>query len=182
MSGDIAPGKNIVVIGPSCAGKSTLARELAGRLGLRYVELDALSWEPGWRSAPVEVFRGRVASATEGDGWAADGNYGVARDLLWPRVHTIIWLDFSLRVVMRRMVRRTWRRWRSQELLWGTNRERLWYQLIPHPDRSLFVYTLRTHRRRRREFEQLMSEGDDAAAWIRLRSPRELERWLRGGV
>lgn len=172
-------GRNIVVIGPSCAGKSTLARVLASRLGLRFVELDALWWEPGWQPAPLDVFRERVASATGGDGWVVAGNYGTVRDLLWPRAHTIVWLDFPLSLVLRRMVRRTWRRWRSRELLWGTNRERLRDQLIPHPSRSLFAYTVRTHRRRRCEFERLMDAPDFAQATrVRLRSPQELEQWV----
>ena len=39
----------IVVIGASGAGKTTLARWIAGQLGLPHIELDAINWQPGWR-------------------------------------------------------------------------------------------------------------------------------------
>lgn len=175
------PATNIVVIGPSCSGKSTLARWLAERHALRFVELDALFWEPGWKPATPAVFRQRVAGAVERDGWVVAGNYGVVRDIIWPRAGTIVWLDFPLGLVLRRMVGRTWRRWRSRELLWGTNRERFWVQFIPHPGRSLFAYAVWTHWRRRREFCALMSGSDFAhAEWVRLCSPEALEQWMAG--
>ena len=74
-------GQNIVIIGSSCSGKSTLAEELASLRGTRYVELDALWWEPEWTNPPLDVFRERVAGATEGDGWVIAGNYSSVRDL-----------------------------------------------------------------------------------------------------
>jgi len=39
----------IAVIGTSGAGKTTLARRIAGRLKLPHVELDAINWQAGWR-------------------------------------------------------------------------------------------------------------------------------------
>ena len=103
-------GKNIAIIGSSCSGKSTLAEELAEHLGLRYVELDALYWEPEWTGASLELFRERVADATGADGWVVAGNYNKVRDLLWPRADTIIWLDLSLPLLLRRIVSRSWER------------------------------------------------------------------------
>ncbi|MER6939714.1 shikimate kinase [Nocardioides sp. NPDC127514] len=38
----------VSVVGSSGSGKSTVARRLAETLGVRYVELDALHWRPGW--------------------------------------------------------------------------------------------------------------------------------------
>ncbi|MFD4604441.1 adenylate kinase [Streptomyces sp. NPDC058464] len=41
--------ERILVVGVTGAGKSTLARALSGRLGLRYHEMDALYFDgPGW--------------------------------------------------------------------------------------------------------------------------------------
>jgi adenylate kinase family enzyme len=39
----------IVVVGTSGAGKTTLARRIAALLELRYIELDAINWQSGWR-------------------------------------------------------------------------------------------------------------------------------------
>src|SRR5213594_2068303 len=102
--------QRIAVVGTTGAGKTTLARQLAQRLGLRHVELDALYWEPNWTSATTGVFRERTAQALSGDSWVVDGNYGRVRDIIWSRADTIIWLDYSLPVIFWRLVWRTfWR-------------------------------------------------------------------------
>ena len=173
-------GPNILVIGPSCAGKTTLAAAVAERLGLRHIELDALFWETGWTMADGEVFRTRIRDAIAEPGWATDGNYNTrARDITWPAADTIVWLDFPLSLILRRILARSWRRWRSNELLWGTNRERFWEHFLPW-DRSLIWYALKSHRRRRRTYAEAMDDPQWAhARFMRLRSPRAVERWLR---
>jgi hypothetical protein len=40
------------------------ARRAAEALGVPFVELDALHWEPGWQEAPDETLRERVSEAT----------------------------------------------------------------------------------------------------------------------
>ncbi|MDQ2910269.1 MAG: (d)CMP kinase [Actinomycetota bacterium] len=48
--------RRINVKGTSGSGKSTFARELASRLELRYVELDALHHGPNWSEPTDESF------------------------------------------------------------------------------------------------------------------------------
>src|SRR5215210_9572065 len=76
MAVGAAPRK-IVVKGTSGAGKSTFAAELACRLHLAYVELDALHHGPNWSEPTPEEFRARVSGATTAPscGWVIDGNY-----------------------------------------------------------------------------------------------------------
>jgi adenylate kinase family enzyme len=65
----------INVVGTSGNGKTTFSRALAARLGVPYVELDALNHGPNWAEASDEDFRRRVAAAIQGrDGWVVDGN------------------------------------------------------------------------------------------------------------
>src|SRR5215468_12140697 len=103
--------KRISVVGTSGSGKTTIASQLAGILRVPHIELDALHWGANWEPEPDEVFRSRVREAVGADHWVVDGNYNKrARDLVWARIDTVVWLDFSLRVILYRLLCRTIRR------------------------------------------------------------------------
>ena len=168
--------RRINVVGTSCSGKTTLARELARRQGVPHVEIDALFWGPNWTPVPTEVFRTRLISALEGDRWVVDGGYALVRDITWGRVDTIVWLDYPMRTVLARWARRTHARIRSREEFWpGTgNRESIGKAFRRD---GLIWWILSTHWRRRRTFSAAMRTRTDLR-WIRLRSPAEADRWL----
>jgi adenylate kinase family enzyme len=174
------PYQRIVVIGVTGSGKSTLAAELARRFDLCFIELDALHWEPGWQGASLEVFRARVEKATQAEGWIVAGNYRVVRDLIWPEAEAAIWLDYPFLTVLWQLTRRTFTRWWNQELLWGTNRERLWTHFKLWSDESLYYWLVKTYGRRRREYPVLFSQPEHRhLKVIRLEHPRETAVWLR---
>jgi hypothetical protein len=58
-------GSRIVVVGPVCSGKSTLAATLAQRLDIPFVEFDGLFWLPNWVESDDEAFGVKVGG---GDG------------------------------------------------------------------------------------------------------------------
>jgi hypothetical protein len=45
----------------------------------------------------------RVAEVTATEGWVIDGNYSRVLDIVWARADTVVWLDLSRPVVMRRL-------------------------------------------------------------------------------
>jgi adenylate kinase family enzyme len=175
----IAP-RRIAIVGVTGSGKSTLAERLAALLGLERIELDALNWKPGWSASEPEEFRIKVERATSAPAWIAVGNYGEVRDIVWVRAEVLIWLDYPLTLCARQLWQRTWRRWRSQELLWGTNRESLVSHLRLWSDASLFTWLLKTYWRRRRQFPLLFARPEHRHLEIlHFRLPAETDAWLR---
>ncbi|TMG40438.1 MAG: AAA family ATPase, partial [Chloroflexi bacterium] len=69
--------RRVSVVGGSGSGKTTTGRAIADRMGVSFVEIDALHWtHPGWELPPLEEFRASVDAATRGDAWVVDGSYG----------------------------------------------------------------------------------------------------------
>src|SRR5258707_1014904 len=148
------------IVGDSCSGERTVGRGRAGGGGGAQVELDALYWLPGWTEPETTEFRANVEAAISRlERWVVSGNYlEKTQDVVWPLATAIVWLDLPLRVTIPRILRRSWRRWRSRELLWGTNREVFWGQLKVWSDASLIGYTVRHHRRRRAQIIASLSD------------------------
>jgi len=178
-------GTRIHVIGNSASGKSTLAARLADVLDAAFVELDALNWQPGWvsvRGTDPEEFERRIRDATRGERWIVAGSYErFSRRIFWPRLDTVVWLDLPMPLLLWRALRRTWRRWRSRELIWGTNYERFWPQfLIWRKHDSLLGWIITQHARKRRTMKACLSDPRWAhIRFVRLRSPREVEEFAR---
>lgn len=168
----------INVTGTSCSGKSTLARQLARRLDLPRVELDALYWAPGWSPVPEALFRERLRAALARDGWIADGGYGKHRDISWERADTVVWLDYAMPIVLGRWAHRTVARiWSGEEFWPGTgNRESLGNALRRD---GLLWWILRTHRSRRQRMLERLADRPNIRL-VRLRSPKDADRWLAG--
>jgi adenylate kinase family enzyme len=162
-----------VIASASGNGKTTLGRALAARLGVRFVELDALVHGPNWAETPDAELRAMVEPIVRSDGWVIDGTYRTKiGNLVLDAADTIVWLDLPLRVWLTRLLRRTARRVTGREQLWNDNRETLrdafWGR------ESLFGFALRTHFQRRRDWPAELADYPV----VRLRSVADVERWL----
>lgn len=166
----------VVVVGTSCAGKSTCARRLAEALNAPHIELDLLHWGPHW--TPRHDWPGNVAEAVQAERWVCDGNYSAARDLVWPRATATIWLDYSFPRVMSRALRRTVRRVVTREPVCNGNRES--FRLAFLSRESILWWVITTHQRRRREYVKLLAEraANGHRVWA-FHKPAELEQFLR---
>ena len=172
-----SPPRRVAVVGTSGSGKTTFSRRLAARLEVPHVELDALFWLPDWQEPDLTAFREKAEAAIGDDGeWVVDGNYSRISDLVLGRADTVVWLDLPLRTCLWRTARRTVRRARSDEVLWGTNREQ-WSRLVGRD--SLAWWVLTTHGRRRRENEERFADAAYAHLRVhRFRSNAQAESWL----
>jgi adenylate kinase family enzyme len=168
--------KRINVKGISGSGKSTFAVELARRLELPYIELDAIHHGPNWSEPTAEEFRAKVQKAMDAapDGWVIDGNYeGKLGSLVLDAADTIVWLDLPFVVKARRLLRRTAHRIRHDVELWSGNKEN-WRNVLVGPD-ALFWWMVKGHFRHRRHWPQRFG-GDPRV--VRLRSVKEAREWL----
>jgi len=97
-----------------------------------------------------------VSAAVDIDGWVADGNY--MWDLVWVMADTVVWLDFSRPVVMRRVIGRSLRRVLARQELWNENRERLGNLLSWNPEQSIIRWTWTQHAKYRERYRAAASE------------------------
>ena len=165
-----------VVIGTSCAGKSTFAKRLVAACQVPHVELDSLHWGPDWTPVAPDLFTARVAEVVQGEAWVIDGNYAAVRDLIWQRATTILWLDYSFPVIFLRAIKRTWHRSLQGEECCNGNRESLARAFSRD---SILLWVIKTYHRRRTEFQQLLPDVQKSERdVVVLRSPAAAERWL----
>jgi len=167
----------ITVVGTPGAGKTTLAQQIALQQGIPFVELDALFWGPRWTPALPEVFRNAVTEALSSSQWSVGGNYSSARDIIWKRSDTLIWLDYSLPFIMLRLLQRTLSRIITKEELWAGNQETWRAQFFSHD--SLLLFALRTHLQRRKQFMHDVTAPDYRHLTLfRFQHPIEASAWL----
>jgi hypothetical protein len=173
------PGSRIVVVGVTGCGKTITAIHLSRILAIPHIELDSLHWQPNWVMTEQQTFRQLVAQAISGPAWVTDGNYSKVRDLIWARATTIVWLDYSLLVILWQLTGRTLKRVITREVLWNGNRETLRGGFFSKD--SLFLWALQTYPRYRQTYPRLFaSPENDHLQVIHLHSRGETEGWLRG--
>jgi adenylate kinase family enzyme len=63
----------IVIIGNAGGGKSTLARKIARKRGLKHVDIDRVLWQEGWTLAPTDIYTRLHRELIWEDDWVSDG-------------------------------------------------------------------------------------------------------------
>jgi adenylate kinase family enzyme len=166
--------KRVLVAGTSGAGKTTVACRIAEMLDVPHTEIDGLYHGPGWTKRAD--FRTDVEQLSQQPHWVTEWQYREVRDLLAARADTLIWLDLPRRVVMTRVVRRTFRRRIRQERLWNENIEPPLWTFFVNRD-HIVRWAWNTHGK----YEALVAtalQDNPGLTVVRLRSQREIDQWL----
>lgn len=168
--------KRILVAGSTGAGKTRLGRALAGRTAIPFHEMDALAFGgPGWREN--QHLAEDVSRISFGPCWIFDSyGYPQVRDLLWSRADTIVWLDYTRPVVMRRVLRRSAARTLFRRRIFGGNVETVasWFS-ADHPA----WWAWAQYAGRRTEIASRCTSARFAPLdVIRLSTPRAARKWL----
>jgi hypothetical protein len=165
--------ERVVVVGCAGSGKTTLAREVAGRLDARHIERDALGDDE------AAGFAALVAAAVEAAGrrWVFDGAPYNAEALVYPQADALVALDYPRRVVWRRVVSRSLRLWVTRRGDGAhTSASPPWRWWVPtHPVR----WAAQTHAARHAEITALLQRPEVGHIQrFRFTSPRQAATWL----
>lgn len=171
--------QKINIIGTSSTGKSTFAKALAEKLGYHYIELDRLHWCDNWKEASDDAFWQAIeAQMSAHSRWVMDGNYSINRAIRWREVDTVIWLNYTLHVVLYRAIKRVMTRIIKREKLWGTNNVESLRQLFSKD--SIVWLTLTTYHKKRKQYPELMNNPDyQHINFIEFTSPRSARDFLK---
>jgi hypothetical protein len=163
-----------VLASASGNGKTTVGRKLAERLGVPFVELDSLVHGPGWTEISDEDLRATLEPIVAGDAWVIDGSYyNKIGTLVLDAADTVVWLDLPIHVWLPRLLRRTLRRIRGDEVIWNDNKEG--FRTAFWGRESLVGYALGAHFRNRRELPERLAPY----RVIRLRTQQQIDEFVR---
>ncbi|NLG23159.1 MAG: AAA family ATPase [Actinomycetales bacterium] len=168
--------RRVLVAGTSGTGKTTLAGRLEEVLGIPHTELDALHHGPNW--VPRPEFLDDVRFLAAGETWVTEWQYAAARPLLAARADLLVWLDLPFPLTLARLVRRTARRRVQREVLWNGNVEPPLHTVLT--DRDHVVRWAIAGRRNLDDRVPAVLEQHPRLVCVRLRSPRDVERWVAG--
>ncbi|MBT3187642.1 MAG: adenylate kinase [Anaerolineae bacterium] len=175
------PYTRIIVVGTTSSGKSTLAETLSNILNLDFVELDALYWHPNWVGTPDDEFISKVDDATSGERWVVAGTYSRTVPTTWRRAEVIIWLDYSLPLIFWQLIKRTFRRNITREVMWGTNTDRFWIHFKFWSDESLVRWLFETYKRRKWQYPYFLDLPEhEHLKLLHFERPKETREWVEG--
>jgi adenylate kinase family enzyme len=160
-------GQKILVGGQG--GKSTLARAIAADLDVPYIELDSLSWRPGWVETPKNEFVELVhqALADNPDGWVIDGNYGGdLQGAIAKEADMVVYVNMGFWLMFWRLFWRSFASARDKRVICGENVE-TWGRML---GRQSLLWFLLKNRKNIRE-----SRGPRLREWARDSQMIELE-------
>ena len=93
----------ILIIGSSCAGKTTLGAQLGRELNIKHIDLDELNWLPGWEEVGKQAMFAKVQQVVdENKSWVITGGYSHTQVITAPVATHIIFLDLPLYVLVSR--------------------------------------------------------------------------------
>ena len=164
--------RRVAIIGSGGAGKSTLARKLGEITSLPVIHLDREFWRPGWTETPKPEWKVKVETLVQGDEWIIDGNFGGTMEIRLGAADTVVFLDFPRVLCTYRAIKRA-----------VAYRNRTRPDMGPGCDEKVDIKFLRwvwqfPGKTLPKIEERLVKLGPEVKI-IRIRSPKEVQRFLR---
>lgn len=156
-----------------------MAEALAKRLGITYINNDALIWRPDWVPTPKDIRAAEMEAATRAPAWTFDGNFGSPEDeSAMERCDTIVWLDLPRWQVWSQVMLRTLMGLITKRPPWQNGNVERWSIFFSRE--NIIWWSIKTFTRRRKQYEALFAgPACKGKALIRLKRRREVDVWLR---
>jgi adenylate kinase family enzyme len=171
--------ERVLVAGVTGSGKTTLSGRIAELWDLRHVEIDGLFHGPHWTPRPE--FLDDVRAFAAEDRWVTEWQYTSkgTDEILTPRAHLAIWLDYPSRIVRSRLLRRTVSRSVLRTRMWNDNVEKpIWRMFQGDPEENILAWQTKTLHKWAERMPEITEQFPHLTI-VRLRHPRETERWIR---
>lgn len=170
--------RRIIIIGLPASGKSTLALNLSRLLNIQSIDLDTLQKLTKSSTEPDKIFRMETDKATRTSAWVLAGDYGIVREIIWPRAELIIWLDYPLWTIFRQYwIRSTPRGTYKKIILEEKSRN-----LLPRIGHLItaFQKISNKHKMKKHNYPLLFSRaGFNHLNVMRFTCIRETQKWLK---
>lgn len=170
----LGAARRILLYGVTGSGKSTAAAHIARHTGLPLVDVDELTWLPGWQGVPESSQRDRFSSVAARDEWVLDTAYETWLDVVLPRAELVVALDYARWFSLQRLLRRTLVRIVTRQPVCNGNRETWRSTLGPE---SIVRWHFRTYGTQRRRMRRWAADPDGPSVLL-VGRPSQLRRWL----
>lgn len=173
--------KRINVVGTSGSGKSTVAKKIADKLSIPYVEMDKVFWGPDWYWPSDKEFFSNLQKELSGNEWVLDGNYTRTIPIKWEKTQIVVWVDLPFTRTLYQAVKRAIKRSMTQEEIWpGTGNKESFRKNFFSKD-SIILWTLKNYKKVKTKYESYMKdERYSHLKFIRLCSHKEIDKFLKG--
>ena len=99
--------QRVMIIGQPGSGKSTLARRLGEITFLPVIHIDHIHWKSGWVERDPAEKTQMTLDVIKDPAWIFEGGHSKTYDARLARADTLIWLDLSVGLRLRRVLTRT---------------------------------------------------------------------------
>jgi adenylate kinase family enzyme len=165
-------GNRICIIGPSNAGKSTLALAIASKTGLPVCHLDQIAHIPhsNWVRRPIADFIDDHDKTVATENWIIEGNYSLLMPERFARATSVIWLGGSFLGFIYRYFHRCMQTDKNRAgNLPGATSQLSW---------ALIKYMLFQYPKNKQKYEKILANYP-ALPVIRIKNMRELNAYYK---
>ena len=93
--------EKIIVLGAGGSGKTTLAKKLSKKSGIKVYHLDKEYWLPNWQRPDNEQWKSKIEKLAKQDSWIMDGNYIDTLDIRLSSADLVIMLDIKTSICVK---------------------------------------------------------------------------------